>query len=269
MIEMEHVKIETTGTRRIIEVTFKHEHKQINEGFVYYVPSKFYPLFSRYLKEVYEDTVVARNVQFLKNWNQIGKRRVQNTGKNNVNILQVATCKILGKSNNSYSSHCWRRSAATNCADAEVSLINLKRHGQWQSGRVVEGYRENLLPLPQERLKCLLPAEESEQVGQVNSENNMQAIERFDLNVDLFNNNNNLAVAPLAENEELTPYGFCQFDVPDMRVDMTNTTNTGVPVLRETSINQTIQVVPQPNTIAAYKQPNSVMRQTITIKQIV
>ena len=92
-----------------------------------------------------------------------------------------------------------------NLTDKGVFLINLKQHRQWAF--LVEGYMANSLPLFQERLNCLLPAEENEQVGQVNSKNNNQAIERFDLYVDL-SSDSNLPVAPLAENWELTLYGF-------------------------------------------------------------
>ena len=96
--------------------------------------------------------------------------------------------------------------------------------------------------------------------------NNMQAIERFDFYVDLSNNNSNLPTAPLAENMEVTLYGFSQFDILDMRVELTDTTDTGVPVLRFTPTNQTIQALPPSATVTAYKQPNSIVRQTSTIK---
>ena len=129
-IEVDDVKVEKRGLHNIIEVTFKHEQKRKNEGFTYYVPSKFAPMFSRYIGELCQDIVAKGNVQFLKNWNKIGKRRVQNTGKNNVNIMHHAGCKILEKTHKGYSSHCWRRSAATNLANAGVLLINLKQHGQ-------------------------------------------------------------------------------------------------------------------------------------------
>ena len=132
-------------------------------------PQQVFPIFSRYMEEICQDTVAAGNVQFLKNWNKIGKRWVQNTFKNMVNILQVAACRILVKSNKGYSSHCWRRSAPTNLTDAGVSFINLKRHEQWASNRVVEGFIANSLSLRLERHNCLLPAEESEQVRLVNS----------------------------------------------------------------------------------------------------
>ena len=126
MVEMEDVKVETTGICKIIEVTFKQKCKQRNEGFVYYVLTKFFPIFSRYMDEICQDNLDAGNVQFLKNWNKIGKRQVQNTGKNNVNILHQAVCKILKKSHKGYYSHCWRRSVVMNLVDAGVLLINLK-----------------------------------------------------------------------------------------------------------------------------------------------
>ena len=234
MIQIDDVKVEDLGSEKVIEVMFKHEHKWRNEGFQYYIPSKFFLMFARCLEEICQDTVAAGNLQFLKNDNKVWRKRVQNTGKNNVNMLHVAACKILQRNRKGYSSHCWRRSAATNLADAGVSLINLKRHGQWVSDRVVEGYIANSLPLRKERLNCLLPAEEKEEVGQVNSKNNNQAIKRFDLYVDL-SNDSNLPVAPLAENGELTLYGFSQFDIPDLRtMDATGICGT---VLQATSTN--------------------------------
>ena len=134
-----------------------------------------------------------------------------------------------------------------NLADAGVSPINLKRHGQWVSNRVVEGYLANSLPLYQERLNYLLPAEEKEEVGQVNSKNSNQVIERFDLYVNLCNNSN-LPVAPPAENGELPLYGFSQFDVPDLQIVIMDATNTGAPVLQATSTNQALQPVVNPLT---------------------
>ena len=121
MIQMDDVKVENIGSKKVIEVTFKHERKQGNEGFQYYIPSKFFPMFARYLEEFCKDTVAAGNLQFMKNWNKIGRRRVLNTGKNNVNMLHFAACKILKRNKKGYSSHCWRRSAAINLADSGES----------------------------------------------------------------------------------------------------------------------------------------------------
>ena len=77
MYEMEDVKVERTGVRKVIEVMFKHERKQRNEGLVYYVPTKFPPMFSRYISEIYQDTVAAGNVQFLKKWNKSSTKHQQ------------------------------------------------------------------------------------------------------------------------------------------------------------------------------------------------
>ena len=228
---MDNVKVENISSQKVIEVTFKHEHKQKNEGFLYYIPSKIFTIFARYLEEICKDTVATGNLQFLKNWNKIGKRRVQNTRKNNVNMLHFAAWKILKKRKNGYSSHCWRSYAATNLADAGVSLMNLKWHGQWVSDGVVEGYITNSLPLRQECLNRLLPAEGKEEVGQVNSDDNNLAIKRFDLYIDL-SNNANLPVTPPVENGELILYVLNQFDIPDLRIENMDVTNTDAPVLQ-------------------------------------
>ena len=50
---------------------------------------------------------------------------------------------------------------------------------------------------------------------------------------------------------ELTLYGFSQFDVSEMRIEMADTTNTGVPILGTTPTNQTIQPA-QPTTTEAH-----------------
>ena len=258
MVEVDDVKVEKRGLHDIIEVTFKHERKRRNEGFKYYVPSKYAPMFSRYLSELCQDTIDKGKLQFLKNWNKMGKRRVQNTGKNSVNILYHAGCKILGTSSKGYSSHCWRRSAATNLADAGVSLINLKRHRQWQSNRVVEGYIANSLPLRQERLNCLLPAEETEEVGQIicaNNENMMTTNESYN---NLSNNN-----LPIAEpGNDLTLYGFSQFNVPEMRVE------EQVQVLQPTLANGTNETIQPSITLATYKQREVVLTKVQAIKAV-
>ena len=73
MIQMDYVRVESISSHRIIKVTFKHERKQRNEGFQHCIQSKFYPMFGRYLKEICLDTVAAKNLHFLKNWNKIRK----------------------------------------------------------------------------------------------------------------------------------------------------------------------------------------------------
>ena len=64
--------------------------------------------------------------------------------------------KFLEKDASAYTSHTWRRSAATNLADARVNFIFHNRHGQWISYSVMEGYIANSKPLRDERLHCLM-----------------------------------------------------------------------------------------------------------------
>ena len=73
-------------------------------------------------------------------------------------------------------------------------FINLKQRGQWVSDSVVEGYTANSKPLHQERLHCLLLAENVEQektekeVGQITIKNGkVDTIENFYLLVNLSN----------------------------------------------------------------------------------
>ena len=171
--------------------------------------------------------------QILKNWNGRAKCRIQNMGRINLNILQEAACSILKKSKNGYTSHCWRWSAATNLADAGVSFINFKRHGQWVSDSVVEGYIANSKPLRQERLHSLLPTENAEkekkekEVGQLTIEDGKaDKIENFDLFM-------NLSDLPLDSdvNQEsaLTLYGFPKFDDPNLQIDYVDSSEDGIP----------------------------------------
>ena len=108
--------------------------------------------------------------------------------------------------------------------------------------------------------------EEKEEVGQVNSKNNNQAIERFDLYVDL-SNNSNLPIALPAENGELTFYGLSQFNVPDLQI--MDATDTSAPVLQATSTNQALQPVVHPlPTIDSNDQSSSVAKTSLTVEEL-
>ena len=64
---------------------------------LFYVLNQYYPVYDCYMKELCTMIVKAGKVQFLKNWNEKGKRRVQNTGKGVVNKLHNIAFKILKK----------------------------------------------------------------------------------------------------------------------------------------------------------------------------
>jgi len=65
-------------------------------------------------------------------------------------------CKILYIPNKGYTSHCLCCSVATSLLDHDVSFINLKRHDQWKSDSVVEGYITISEPLYMERRHGLM-----------------------------------------------------------------------------------------------------------------
>ena len=143
----------------MIVVSFTHDRKRRNPGFSFNVPILYWEMFEIYQGQISKKAVDSGKKQYLKNWNVKGKTRIQNMGKNAVNKLHGIACGILNKDPKPYTSHTWRRSAATNLADAGVSFLNLKRHGQWISDSVVEGYIANSKQLRDERLHCLMPKE--------------------------------------------------------------------------------------------------------------
>ena len=129
-IRIKDIQIVTEKDDTFIEVNFKYQRKQRKEGFTNHISSSFVPFFRNYMRQIFPKTVESGNLQFLKNWNVCKKRCIQNTGKHMIAKPQAITCNILNKPDNNYTSHTWRGSAATNLADAGVSLVNLKRHGQ-------------------------------------------------------------------------------------------------------------------------------------------
>ena len=135
------------------EITFEHTRKRRNPGFTFNIPPRYIQLFVKYDAELAENATG----RYVKNYNKKSKKRSQPCGKHKAEGFVKRCCAILDISSTDYTSHAFRRSAATNLADAGVSLINLKRHGQWKSDKVVEEYLANSKPLRKERMECLMP----------------------------------------------------------------------------------------------------------------
>ena len=57
MITVKDVSITTVGSQHHIQVMFLHNGKRRNEGFQFFIPSKFYPLVSRYVGEICQNWV--------------------------------------------------------------------------------------------------------------------------------------------------------------------------------------------------------------------
>lgn len=175
----------------------------------------YFDLYKRYIGELCPKTIAQGKEQFLKNWSTNGKRRIQNTGKGQINDLHKEACRLLGVNPSSYSTHTWRRTAATVLADAGVSKTNLKRIGQWKSDAVVEGYIANSVPLRRERVNGLLP--------------------------------------PVKESKstDMTLYGFSQFDDPDYAIEYLDSTANGLPIMSLTAPKETelADKVPTPSAL--------------------
>ena len=144
--------------KKMILGTFNHQCIQRNERFSYSAPNDFYSLFDCCIGKLCKLTISSGKLQFLKNWSGKGKRCVQKKGKDTIDEHHCVACDIHKKPAEGYTSHIWRRTAATNLADTGVSFTNLKRYRQWVSDAVVEGYIANSKPLREERLTCLMPA---------------------------------------------------------------------------------------------------------------
>jgi len=138
---------EETGN---VKVLFEHARKRKNAGFTFYIPKDYKLLFKKYMGEL--QPFASPDGQFLKNFSVTEYVRLRGTGYKKISKMINRACKVLDIPVDGYTGHCLRRSAATNLADRGVSFVNLKRHGQWKSDSVVEGYTANSEPLRMERL---------------------------------------------------------------------------------------------------------------------
>ena len=78
-VKYDDVALLKEGGNPRIEVAFTHNRKMRNNGFKFHVSYQYYPMYDRYIKELYQKTIKAVKVQFLKNRNGKGKHSVQNT----------------------------------------------------------------------------------------------------------------------------------------------------------------------------------------------
>ena len=138
-----------------IVIKFEHARKRRNPGFTYHVPSLYAELFKRYEADL--PVHLSPEEQYLRLYVKKDKERSKEVSSYMSKSFVKTACDILGVDPTGYTTHCFRRSAATNLADAGVSFVNLKRHGQWKSDSVAESYIANSQVLRDERELCLLP----------------------------------------------------------------------------------------------------------------
>ena len=136
-----------------IIVKFPYASKTRDAGFEYYVPFVLVPSYKRYLDQLPENRDVTS--RFLKNWNNRSKKRHQNTGEKAIKRWIEKIGEVLKKDIEGYTTHTFRRSAATALADNGETMTNLKRHGRWTSESCVEGYIDNSKKIKADRLRLL------------------------------------------------------------------------------------------------------------------
>ena len=72
--------VDLNHQKKEIMVKFTQEQKRRNDGFTYNIPNIYFSIFKRYMEQICMNSVRSGKVQILKNWNNKGKRRIQNTG---------------------------------------------------------------------------------------------------------------------------------------------------------------------------------------------
>ena len=142
-----------------IIVKFPYATKTRDAGFEYYVPKNLVPSFQTYIGQIAENQGPA--TRFMKNINLRSKKRYQNTGIKAVSRWIDIIGVLLNKDMTGYTTHTFRRSAATTLADNGVTMWNLKRYGRWTSETCAEGYVDNSRKMKADRL-ALLGAELSD-----------------------------------------------------------------------------------------------------------
>ena len=144
-------------------VRFPYATKNRDAGFEYLLPNNLLPSFKKYVRQIDEQWKTGDlSSRFLKNFNVNSKRRTQNMGIKQISKWIVMSCKLLNKDIEMYSTHTFRRSAATVLADKNVSITNLKRHGRWNSDAVAEGYIDNSRAMKAEKLNLLSGVDDNE-----------------------------------------------------------------------------------------------------------
>ena len=145
---------------RCWRVDFNHDRKRRNNGLTYLIPNDYNYIMQQYYIHLadHDKQKQLHEPRFLRNWNVKAKMRIQNAGHGNISkIARMAAEELKLENPKTFTMHSWRRSGATNLADAGCSITDLKRFGQWKSDSVAEGYIANSRPLRLQRMFLLQP----------------------------------------------------------------------------------------------------------------
>lgn len=210
------------------EINFFHTRKRKNEGFTFLVPLPYTLLFEKYTASISPKS--PSKSRFLKNLSKNAQYRESNMGKNSICKFTAKACELLGIPSKGYTTHCWRRSAATNLADEGVSFVNLKRHGQWASDSVVEGYIANSKILRLEREQKLLPKHRRNEKEREGGEQGKKEGKVED-NINLLEEPDFWDKEEGMEDCDPLMFGFSQMDAP---MEYQGATESGIPLFRLT-----------------------------------
>ena len=138
-------------------VFFNYKRKRKNAGMTYLIPACYNLIMEKYVSQQMDTKTNKKKVRFLRNYNIKAKARLQNAGETNLGKFAKETAKDLGLDDAKFSIHSWRLSGATNLVDSGCTITNLKRHGQWTSDAVAEGYIANSRPLRPKKMNMFKP----------------------------------------------------------------------------------------------------------------
>ena len=110
---------------------FDKPTKRRNEGFMHKVPGWMKGTFQLCMSQL--DKCRDDNSRFMSNMNDKRRTRTQNMGEHALSKMAKELAVRLGKDPKNYTAKSFRRSAATQLAEAGMSVVGLQMAGNWKS----------------------------------------------------------------------------------------------------------------------------------------
>jgi integrase len=135
--KMELSDLNFTPTGAVVKIVRKKTDKA-NIGQTFFIPIEY----SEYIKEYTHLRITCNSPRLWLSYNKkTDNFNNQPMGINTMSKIPCLIAEFLNLENpKEYTGHCFRSSSVTALADNGVSMENMKRHGGWKSGSVVEGY---------------------------------------------------------------------------------------------------------------------------------
>lgn len=128
-------------TGKSLVINIPNSKTKTQRSFV--VSEYFYPTVKKYMNIHPANHENNNDLSFFLKYSN-GKCTRQTVGINKLGSVPNQIATYLGLPDaKTYTGHCFRRTSATILVDAGGDLLDLKRHGGWQSSAVAEGYVDN------------------------------------------------------------------------------------------------------------------------------